>query len=311
MDEHATLPAAQAREALSTAQAREALSTAQARQARRVARYYRWLDRLSWFNERRGEAGHGALPVHRALADPAGGAASPFVIHRLMLEGLDLPAAPRALDAGCGYGATMLDLAPQLGGDWTGLTLSPVQAARGTAEIASRGLADRVRILVRSYDAPIGGRFDLAYGIESLIHSADPARTVANLAAALAPGGHLVIVDDMPEETMPAEAAARLDRFRRFWRCPVAPTRAGWIAACVAAGLEVVAERDLNPLLQVRGMGAVAPRLAALERRARIPRLLGFGVRSEAEIGGLLLETLQTDGFVRYRVLAVRKPRLA
>jgi SAM-dependent methyltransferase len=284
------------------------LPAAQARQARRVARYYRWLDGLSWFQERRGEAGHGALPVHRALADPEGGAPSPFVIHRLMLAGLDLPAAPRVLDAGCGYGATMLDLAPKLGGDWTGLTLSPVQAARGMAEVATRGLVGRVRIAVRSYDAPIEGRFDLAYGIESLIHSADPARTVANLAAALAPGGHLVIVDDMPEERLPDEAAARLDRFRRFWRCPVAPTRVGWIAACRAAGLEPVAERDLNPLLQVRGMEELAPRLAALERRARLPRLLGLGLRREAEIGGLLLETLQTEGFVRYRILAARKP---
>ena len=283
------------------------LPAVQARQARRVARYYRWLDGLSWFHERRGEAGHGALPVHRALADPDGGAPSPFVIHRLMLAGLDLPAAPRVLDAGCGYGATMLDLAPKLAGDWTGLTLSPVQAARGMAEIAGRGLAERVRIAVRSYDAPVEGRFDLAYGIESLIHSADPARTIANLAASLEPGGHLVIVDDMPEERMPAEAAARLDRFRRFWRCPVAPTRAGWVAACRAAGLEPVAERDLNPLLQVRGMEELAPRLATLERRARIPRLLGLGLRREAEIGGLLLETLQTEGFVRYRILAARK----
>ncbi|HEV7266907.1 MAG TPA: methyltransferase domain-containing protein [Falsiroseomonas sp.] len=280
---------------------------AAARQAKRVARYYRWLDGLSWFQERRGEAGHGALPVHRALADPAGGAPSPFVIHRLMLEGLDLPPAPRVLDAGCGYGATMLDLAPRLGGDWTGLTLSPLQAARGMAEVAARGLTGRVRIEVRSYDAPLARQYDLAYGIESLIHSADPARTVANLAAALAPGGHLVIVDDMPEARMPAEAAARMDRFRRFWRCPVAPAREGWIAACAAAGLELVAERDLNPLLQVRGMEELAPRLAALERRARLPRLLGLGLRLEAEIGGLLLETLQTESFVRYRVLAARK----
>jgi SAM-dependent methyltransferase len=277
------------------------------RQAKRVARYYRWLDRLTWFDEKREEAGHGALPVHRALADPAGGPPSAFVIHRLMLEGLDLPAAPRVLDAGCGYGATMLDLAPELGGDWTGLTLSPVQAARGMAEIALRGLSDRVRILVRSYDEAPPGTYDLAYGIESLIHSANPARTLANIADALAPGGHLVVVDDMPEEAMPAEAARRLDRFRRFWRCPVAPSRAGWIAALDAAGLEIVAERDLNPLLQVRGMAELRPKLATLERRARLPRLLGFGVRAEAEIGGMLLESLQTEGHVHYRVLAARR----
>lgn len=283
------------------------LPEASARQAARVARYYRWLDRLVWFSERRAEEGHGAIPVHRALADPAGGPPSPMVIHRLMLEGLSWPAAPRALDAGCGYGASILDLAPKLGGDWTGLTLSPVQAARGMAEVAARGLADRARIIVGSYDARPPGTYDLIYGIESLIHSADPAHTIRTLAAALAPGGYLVIVDDMPLPTMPAEAAARLARFKQFWRCPVAPTRDGWRAHLEAAGLAVVAERDLNPLLQVRGLAQVQPRIRELDRRAAIPRLFGFGVRAEAEIGGLLLESLQTDGYVQYRILAARK----
>ncbi|MBX9750311.1 MAG: methyltransferase domain-containing protein [Roseococcus sp.] len=282
------------------------MPTASERQARRVQRYYRWLDGLSFYRERRA-AGEKVHPVHRALADPGGGPPSPLVIHRLMLEGLDLPAAPRVLDAGCGYGATMLDLAPILGGDWTGLTLSPEQAARGNAAIAVAGLADRVRVEVRSYDSPPEGPFDFIYGIESLIHSADPAATLRGLAARLAPGGTLLVVDDMPEPGLPADPAQRLAGFKRHWRCPVAPDRAGWVAALEAAGLELQAERDLNPLLQVRGMAAIAPRLAALNRRSWLPRLLGLGVRAEAEIGGLLLETLQTEGWVHYRLLAARR----
>lgn len=159
---------------------------------------------------------------------------------------------------------------------------------------------------VASYDAPPPGRFDLIYGIESLIHSPDPARTVRNLAAALNPGGHLLLVDDMPEEALPPEAAARLARFKRLWRCPVAPTREGWLAAFGAAGLVPAAERDLSPLLLARSAAEVAPRLRDLERRARLPRLLGLGVRAEAEIGGLLLETLLREGHVRYRMLVAR-----
>lgn len=284
------------------------MPTASARQARRVARYYRWLDGLSFYRERRAE-GEAVHPVHRALADPAGGRPSPLVIHRLMLEGLALPPAPRVLDAGCGYGATMLDLAPRLGGDWTGLTLSAAQRDRGHAALAAAGLAARARILVRSYDDPPPGPFDLVIGIESLIHSADPPATIAALARVLAPGGHLVMVDDMPEATLPPEAAARLARFRRFWRCPVAPTREGWVAAMEAAGLALLAERDLNPLLRIRGPAEAAPRLAALEAPwRRLQRALGLGVRVEAEIGGLLLETLQAEGFVRYRLLVARKP---
>jgi SAM-dependent methyltransferase len=277
------------------------------RQARRVKRYYRWLDGISFYRERRA-AGEAVHPVHRALADPAGGPPSPLVIHRLMLEGVTLPAAPRVLDAGCGYGATMLDLAPRLGGDWTGLTLSPEQAARGNAALAAAGLAERVRVQVQSYDAPPEGPFDLIYGIESLIHSADPRATLAGLAARLAPGGHLLVVDDMPEPGLPPEAEERLDGFQRYWRCPVAPDRAGWVAALEAAGLTLVGERDLNPLLQVRDMAAVAPRLEELRRKTWLPRLLGLGVRAEAEIGGLLLEGLQTEGWVHYRLLVARRP---
>lgn len=287
------------------------MSSASARQARRVARYYRWLDGLSFFRERRA-AGEAAHPVHRALTDPEGGPPSPLVIHRLMLEGLVLPAAPRVLDAGCGYGATMLDLAPRLGGDWTGLTLSAAQRARGTAAIAAAGLAERVRILVGSYDEPPPGPFDLVIGIESLIHSADPPATIAALARVLAPGAHLVMVDDMPEPGLPPEPARRFAQFRRHWRCPVAPTRAGWLAAFTAAGLAPVRERDLNPLLRVRTPAEAAPRLAELDAPGvRLARALGLGVRAEAEIGGLLLEALQAEGHVRYRLLVGRKAPLS
>lgn len=278
-----------------------------ARQARRVARYYRWLDGLSFFRERRAE-GEAAHPIHRALTDPAGGPPSPLVLHRLMLEGLALPPNPRVLDAGCGYGATMLDLAPGLGGDWTGLTLSDAQRTRGGAAIAAAGLEGRVRIQVQSYDTPPPGPFDLIIGIESLIHSAAPEATIAALAATLAPGGHLVMVDDMPEEHLPPEPARRFALFRRHWRCPVAPPRAGWVRAMQAAGLSLVQERDLTPLPRVRSMAQAAPRLRELRRwPARLQQALGLGVRAEAEIGGIMLETLQTEGFVRYRLLVARQ----
>ena len=274
-------------------------------QARRVARYYRWLDGLSFFRERRAE-GEAAHPVHRALTDPDGGPPSPLVVHRLMLEGVALPAGFRALDAGCGYGATMLDLAPRLGGAWLGLTLSPEQAARGMAAVRAQGLDGRVEIRVASFDAPPPGRFHLIYGIESLIHSADPAATIRNLASALEPGGWLVVVDDMPKGEMPAEARRRFDGFRRFWRAPVAPTRAGWRAALEGAGLEVTHERDLTPLLRVRNMAEAAPRLRAIAWKQR---LLGpLAVRLEAEIGGIYLETLQTEGCVEYRIMVARRP---
>jgi len=272
---------------------------------RDVARYYRWLDRLAWMRHKRGETGNQAQPVHRALRDPDGGPTSPLVVHRLMRQGFTLPAEPRVLDAGCGYGATMLDLAPQLGGQWVGFTLSEVQAARGNAEAAARALT-QISVRVGSYDAPLPGGHDWIYGIESLIHSPDPAATIANLAQALAPGGVLTVVDDMPIADAPPEQAARIALFKRCWRCPVAPTREGWITAMQAAGLTVTHEQDLTPLTIPRPAAELAPMIAARAREARFKRLFGLGYRSEADLGGMTLETLLADGGVRYRVISAR-----
>jgi SAM-dependent methyltransferase len=275
--------------------------------AREVAKYYRWLDRLEWMRQMRGRTGNAAQPVHRALRDPDGGEPSPLVLHRLMLNGLTLPPAPRVLDAGCGYGASMLDMAPGLGGDWLGISLSEVQVRRGMEEVAARGLAGQVRLAVASYDAPLTGEFDWIFGIESLIHSPDPMATIHNLARSLAPGGALMVVDDMPEEDLSPQQAADVALFKRCWRCPVAPSRAGWLRAFAAAGLVLSHEADFTALTIPRPAAELAPMMAARARQARWKRLLGLGYRSEADLGGMMLETLLSTGVIRYRMLVARR----
>ncbi len=284
------------------------MATAEDRQRRRVARYYRWLDRLAFLRRLRGESGSAAQPVHRQLKDPTGGPPSAMLVHRMMLEGLELPPYPRVLDAGCGYGATALDLIPVIGGEWLGVTLSAVQAQRGQAEAERRGLGNQLGFALQSYDDPLPGGFDLAIGIESLIHSADPTRSIGNLARALRPGGWLVMVDDMPEPDLPAATAAELALFKRMWRCPVAPTRDGWVAAMQAGGLALQREVDLTPLTLPRPAAALVAPLARQRRRAWWLGWLGLGVREEADIGGMTLEGLLREGAVRYRLLVARKP---
>jgi SAM-dependent methyltransferase len=285
------------------------MDTRTQRHRRDLARYYRWLDRLEWFRVARGEAGHDAHPIHRALRDPATpeASASPFLVHRLMVEGLDLPPDPDVLDAGCGYGATAFDLLPVIGGRWLGLTLSAVQARRGEAEAVRRGLAGRVRFRVASYDTPLDQRFDLVLGIESLIHSPDPRHSIANLVAALHPGGYLVMVDDMPEPGLDRVRAADLATFTRMWRCPVAPGRDGWAAALQAAGLEMVSERDLTPLTIPRDPATLEAPMAAARRRVRWLGPLGLAMRTQADLGGMALERLLHAGAVRYRLMVGRK----
>ena len=285
-----------------------ATAARQAGQLRKVARYYTWLDRwVRWNRSVRPYSGIDAMTVHRLLDDPHSGENGPLVIHRLMLEGIALPAQPRVLDAGCGYGGSAFDLFPKIGGTWLGLTVSPVQYKRAHSEAGRREIGDRVRFALQSYDAPLTETFDLVIAIESLVHSSDPDATIANLANALAPGGHLVLVDDMPVEEVPAALADDVAEAKRMWRCPVMPTERGWRTAFAAAGLDVVRSQDLSPLIYHRPVQEMNRLIERDRRRAWWLGWSGLGIIAEANVGGLLLERLAVDGVIQYRLLVGRK----
>lgn len=283
-------------------------SAAQAAQLRRVERYYRWLDRwVRWSRVVRPYSGFDSLTVHRLLDDPATGENGPLVLHKVMLEGIELASEPRVLDAGCGYGGTAFDLQPKIGGRWLGLTISPIQFNRATSEAQRRGLNERIQFRLQSYDVPLDDTFDLVIAIESLVHSADPRATVANLAASLAPGGYFVLVDDMPVENVRPELRSDVEEAKRMWRCPVMPTEQGWREFFEAAGLDIVRSADLSGRVYHRPVKEMTALIERDRRRARWLGWLGLGVIPEANIGGLLLERLAVQGGMQYRVLVGRK----
>ncbi len=277
-------------------------------QAREVAAYYKWLHRWVRYTKIvRRYSGFDSHTVHRLMTDPVSGENGPFVVHRLMLEGVPLPPSPRVLDAGCGYGGTAFDLQPKIGGEWLGITLSPVQQERASAEATRRELDAKIRFNVASYDTPLAREFDLVIAIESLVHSVNPAATIANLANALTPGGHFVLVDDMPVEDFPATLADNLRDAKRFWRCPVMPSERGWRMAFDAAGLDVARSQDLSPLIYHRPVEEMNALIARDTRRRKWLGLTGMRRIPEANIGGLLLERLAVQGAMQYRVLVGRK----
>jgi SAM-dependent methyltransferase len=283
-------------------------SAAQATQLRRVERYYRWLDRwVRWSRIVRPYSGFDSLTVHRLLDDPATGENGPLVLHKVMLEGIELAPEPRVLDAGCGYGGTAFDLQPKIGGRWLGLTISSIQFERATSEAKKRGLQEQIRFRLQSYDVPLDETFDLVIAIESLVHSADPRATVANLAASLVPGGYFVLVDDMPVENVRPELRSDVEEAKRMWRCPVMPTEQGWREFFAAAGLDIVRSADLSGRVYHRPVKEMTALIERDRRRARWLGWLGLGVIPEANIGGLLLERLAVQGAMQYRVLVGRK----
>ncbi|MEZ5419267.1 MAG: methyltransferase domain-containing protein [Vicinamibacterales bacterium] len=255
--------------------------------------------------------------VHRRLtgsADVPGG----DVLHARLLDAVAPSAAswtaaggPLVLDAGCGLGGTTRFLQGALGGRGCGLTLSAAQAARATAEARRRGMDGVCRFVVRSYDAPLDDLLpegaDLIVAIESLAHADDPEATIGRLARVLRPRGRLVVVDDMPAADL-APDDPDVEGFRRGWQVPAVATASTLRGACDAAGLRVVTDHDLTPLVPRRASASLAARLGAARLLTPLLGSTPAGVLLDALRGGLHLERLYARGRVAYRLIAAERP---
>jgi SAM-dependent methyltransferase len=274
-----------------------------------VSRYYDSLHLWTRWNAGfRSFSGLQHRTIHRWLVHPLTGAFDPTTVHDLILStGIGQAEVPDALDAGCGYGGTMFALHAALGGRWHGITISRRQYEFGRAAARKRGAARDVTFALRSYDEALSRRYNLAYAIESLVHSPDPRRTIGNIAGSLSGGGTFIIVDDMPADRLPPDARKDLDTFKAMWRCPVMPTAEQVSLHLEDAGCEFVLDRDLTPLMRPREHAAIAKAMEEVGARRRWRDRLGLRRIGEAEIGGLLLEKLCREGVVRYRMICARK----
>ena len=275
-----------------------------------VASYY---DRLGRWNRAARAFGFGGgqttLTVHRALADPVAGGRATFTrLHDLLLDRVPAMRGARVLDAGCGLGGTMLMLALAREATCVGLTLSQSQASAANTAAERAGLSMHVQALVRSYDNPPPGPFDLIIAIESLAHSSDPVASVRGLASVLAPAGVFVIVDDMPEAS--AESLSDLSVFKRGWQCPVLLSESAYLEVLTTSGLRIDVREDLTNDCRPRTLSRIAQLmwLNRLTRRLAWSRALEHVMDSHE--GGLALERLLRGGHVRYRMLIACKSNL-
>jgi tocopherol O-methyltransferase len=265
-----------------------------------------YYDRLARWTERAERLGYGggyeSLTVHRALADPrAGGRATVTRLHDVLLAALPRAPAGHVLDAGCGLGGTMLDLAGRCPARFTGLTLSERQAVVGREAVAKAGLSGRIAIEIGDYDSPPEGPFELALLIESLAHSKDFDTSVAAIAKRVAPGGIIAVIDDMPEPQ--ARGSRDLALFQSGWRVPALPSAAELKASLVRQDFAIVADRDLTHELRPR----TPARIAVLETLNRALRRVapspGLRLLLDSYHGGLALERLYRNGLMRYRLI--------
>jgi ubiquinone/menaquinone biosynthesis C-methylase UbiE/DNA-binding transcriptional ArsR family regulator len=146
------------------------------------------------------------------------------------------------LDIGTGTGR-MLELFADRYERAVGLDLSPAMLAVARANLERAGIGHaRVRLGDGTNLPVLRDSFDLVVIHQVLHFLDDPDRALAEAAAALAPGGRLLVVDFAPHEL---EFLRESQAHRRLGFSH--PQMRAWIAA---AGLELQAEEDLVPTAQ-------------------------------------------------------------
>ena len=270
-----------------------------------VRRYY---DHNS---ERFERFGHGGASIHRAVWAPGVQTREAAIHHldeRLLAELRPLGGSPRVVDLGCGLGASLLYLAARLPVQAEGITISARQAERAATLIAAAALRGRVRVRQGDYlslPADIQA-MDLAFAIESFVHSPDGPRFFRSAARALRPGGKLILCDDfLASATPPARARHRrwLDQFRHGWRVGTLISADTAAQLARAEGLELVGSEDVTAQLELRRPRDVAiGLLLGLLRPLPPPGEYWRGLR-----GGHALQLALRAGVLQYRVLTFQR----
>ncbi|MGW4892458.1 class I SAM-dependent methyltransferase [Kitasatospora sp. NPDC004240] len=130
---------------------------------------------------------------------------------------LALPVGSSVLDAGCGSGVVARAMAARFGLVVTGVDVLDFHLRQARRLSARAALEERTRFSWGDYhdlDFP-DGSFDGAYSMETLVHSYDPARALAEFHRVLRPGGRLVLLGPVgsPPETMTPQGRAVIERF--------------------------------------------------------------------------------------------------
>lgn len=275
-------------------------------------------------------SGHGAeaQAIHRAVWAPGVQSRNEAIEYpnACVLALARTENARRVVDLGCGVGGTLRYLATRLAtegsdGDgavpsiqFGGLTISPVQWTTGQQlTSAIPNIALKVgdfhdATAVCSFFGAEGA--DLAFGIESFLHSDAPEQFFAAAGGALRTGGLLVLIDDFlttasvqSTARTAAQSADARDRtdFARGWRTGRLRTVETTAELAAACGLQLEANTDLTPYLQLgRPRDRLFEFIAPLLRTISVDR---FGFIT----GGVALQRLLRRGELSYNVLVMRK----
>ncbi len=201
------------------------------------------------------------------------------------------------IDLGCGIGASLCYLANKFPIYGTGITLSPVQQHIASSRIKEVGLQQRVQCIAGDYSDPSLAlpQADLAYAIESFVHSPDPEAFFKQCKRILRRDGLLLICDDVLQVSKDPRSSPFVTKYKQGWQVHSLFNRHELKQMALKAGFEHCSTTDLTPHLELnrprdRGLSILSGLLAWLPMSCCFSHLRG---------GSALTKCLK-QGWIRY-----------
>ena len=220
--------------------------------------------------------------------------------------------ASQILDVGCGIGGSSLYLANQFGARVTGITLSPVQAARATARAEAAGMSSGTEFRVAdALQLPFPDQcFDLVWSLESGEHMPDKRAFLQECYRVLQPGGRLLVATwchrpcQAPQPPLSPQETNLLAKIYRVYHLPYIISLPEYAQIAQELGFEQIRTADWSdavaPFWQEVIVSAVSP--------AVIWKILGAGW--DTLQGALALRFMSQgyrQGLLRYGVLYAQR----
>jgi len=133
-----------------------------------------------------------------------------------LLSWAQVAQAEQILDVGCGIGGSSLYLAEKFGAAATGITLSPVQAARATERAQAAGVEANFQVADAQAMPFADHRFDLVWSLESGEHMPDKTRFLQECCRVLKPGGTFLLATWCHRPAQPPAAPLSEDEQRHL-----------------------------------------------------------------------------------------------